>query len=172
LTIVFKVADDQGLLLLDLKDLRAMVTFVADNAKEITTTYGNVSTATIGAIQRGLLQLESQGGDRFFGEPALELADLMMVDPSGFGAVNVLAADKLMQNPGAYATLLLWLLSELFENLPEVGDLDKPKLVFFFDEAHLLFNDAPKALLEMIEQVVRLIRSKGVGVFFITQNPL
>jgi DNA helicase HerA-like ATPase len=172
LTIVFKVADDQGLLLLDLKDLRAMVTFVADNAKEITTTYGNVSTATIGAIQRGLLQLESQGGDKFFGEPALELADLMLVDPNGFGAVNVLAADKLMQNPRAYATVLLWLLSELFENLPEVGDLDKPKLVFFFDEAHLLFNDAPKALLEKIEQVVRLIRSKGVGVFFITQNPL
>jgi DNA double-strand break repair helicase HerA and related ATPase len=172
LTIVFKVADDQGLLLLDLKDLRSMVTFVADNAKEITTTYGNVSATTIGAIQRGLLQLESQGGDKFFGEPALALADLMMVDPSGFGAVNVLAADKLMQSPRAYATILLWLLSELFENLPEVGDLDKPKLVFFFDEAHLLFNDAPKALLEKIEQVVRLIRSKGVGVFFITQNPL
>ncbi|HET6223846.1 MAG TPA: helicase HerA-like domain-containing protein, partial [Dongiaceae bacterium] len=172
LTIVFKVADDQGLLLLDLKDLRAMVTFVADNAKEITTTYGNVSTATIGAIQRGLLQLESQGGDKFFGEPALELADLMLVDPNGFGAVNVLAADKLMQSPRAYATFLLWLLSELFENLPEVGDLDKPKLVFFFDEAHLLFDDAPAALVDKVEQVVRLIRSKGVGIYFVTQNPL
>src|SRR5882724_3039676 len=158
--------------LLDLKDLRAMLAFVADNARELTTTYGNVSSTTIGAIQRGLLQLEQQGGDRFFGEPALELADLMMVDPSGYGAINILAADKLMQSPRVYGTLLLWLLSELFENLPEVGDLDQPKLVFFFDEAHLLFNDAPKALLEKIEQVVRLIRSKGVGVFFVTQNPL
>ncbi len=171
-TLVFKVADDEGLLLLDLKDLRAMLAFVADNARELTTTYGNVSGTTIGAIQRGLLQLEQQGGDKFFGEPALELADLMMVDPSGCGAINVLAADKLMRSPRVYATFLLWLLSELFENLPEVGDLDQPKLVFFFDEAHLLFNDAPKALLEKIEQVVRLIRSKGVGVFFITQNPL
>ena len=172
LNLVFKVADDEGLLLLDLKDLRAMLTFVADNAKELTTTYGNVSSTTIGAIQRGLLQLEQQGGDKFFGEPALELADLMMVDPNGYGAINILAADKLMQSPRIYATFLLWLLAELFENLPEVGDLDKPKLVFFFDEAHLLFNDSPKALLEKIEQVVRLIRSKGVGVFFITQNPL
>jgi len=172
LALVFKVADDEGLLLLDLKDLRAMLAFVADNAKDLTTTYGNVSATTVGAIQRGLLQLEQQGGDRFFGEPVLDLADLMMVDPAGYGAINILAADKLMQNPRVYATFLLWLLSELFENLPEVGDLDKPKLVFFFDEAHLLFNDAPKALLEKIEQVVRLIRSKGVGVFFITQNPL
>ena len=172
LTLVFKLADDEGLLLLDLKDLRAMLAFVADNAKELTTTYGNVSAATVGAIQRGLLQLEQQGGDLFFGEPALELADLMMVDPAGNGAINILAADRLMQSPRLYATFLLWLLAELFENLPEAGDLDKPKLVFFFDEAHLLFNDAPKALLEKIEQVVRLIRSKGVGVFFITQNPL
>jgi hypothetical protein len=172
LNLVFKVADDQGLLLLDLKDLRAMLGYIADNAKDLTTTYGNVSAATVGAIQRGLLQLEGQGGDRFFGEPAVELADLMLTDPAGLGAVNIIVADKLMQNPRAYATFLLWLLSELFENLPEVGDLDKPKLVFFFDEAHLLFNDAPKALLEKIEQVVRLIRSKGVGVFFITQNPL
>jgi DNA double-strand break repair helicase HerA and related ATPase len=172
LALVFKVADDQGLLLLDLKDLQAMLAHVADSAKELTTSYGNVSATTIGAIQRGLLQLEQQGGGTFFGEPALELADLMMIGPDGSGAVSVLAADKLMQNPRLYSTFLLWLLSELFENLPEVGDLDKPKLVFFFDEAHLLFNDAPKALLEKIEQVVRLIRSKGVGVFFITQNPL
>src|SRR5882724_9283809 len=172
LALVFKVADDEGLLLLDLKDLRAMLAFVADNARELTTTYGNVSSTTIGAIQRGLLQLEQQGGDRFFGEPALELADLMMVDPSGYGAINVLAADKLMQSPRVYGTLLLWLLSELFENLPEVGDLDQPKLVFFFDEAHLLFDDALKASLEKIEQVVRLIRSKGIGVYFVTQNPL
>jgi uncharacterized protein len=172
LNLAFKVADDQGLLLLDLKDLRALLTHVADSAGELTTTYGNVSVQTVGTIQRGLLQLESQGGEAFFGEPALDLNDLMMVDPSGYGAVNILAANKLMQNPRAYSTLLLWLLSELFENLPEVGDLDKPKLVFFFDEAHLLFNDAPKALLEKIEQVVRLIRSKGVGVFFVTQNPL
>jgi DNA helicase HerA-like ATPase len=172
LALVFKVADDRGLLLLDLKDLRAMLAYVADSAKELTTTYGNVSATTIGAIQRCLLQLEEQGGDRFFGEPALELADLMMVGPDGAGAINILAADKLMQNPRLYSTFLLWLLSDLFENLPEVGDLDKPKLVFFFDEAHLLFNQAPKALLEKIEQVVRLIRSKGVGVFFITQNPL
>jgi len=172
LNLVFKVADDQGLLLLDLKDLRAMLAYAADNAKDLTATYGNVSSTTIGAIQRGLLQLEQQGGDRFFGEPALELADLMMIGPDGAGAINILAADKLMQSPRLYATFLLWLLSELFERLPEVGDLDKPKLVFFFDEAHLLFNDVPKALLEKIEQVVRLIRSKGVGIFFITQNPL
>ena len=172
LTLVFKLADDEGLLLLDFKDLRAMLAFVADNAKELTTTYGNVSATTIGAIQRALLQLEQQGGDQFFGEPALELPDLMMVDPAGRGAISILAADRLMQSPRLYATFLLWLLAELFENLPEAGDLDKPKLVFFFDEAHLLFNDAPKALLEKIEQVVRLIRSKGVGVFFVTQNPL
>jgi DNA helicase HerA-like ATPase len=172
LALVFKVADDEGLMLLDLKDLRAMLAFVADNAKELTTSYGNVSSTTIGAIQRGLLQLEQQGGDQFFGEPALDLADLMMVDPGGYGAISILTADKLMQSPRVYATFLLWLLAELFENLPEVGDLDKPNLVFFFDEAHLLFDDAPKALLEKIEQVVRLIRSKGVGVFFITQNPL
>ncbi|MGH6941843.1 helicase HerA-like domain-containing protein [Hypericibacter sp.] len=172
LNLVFKVADDQGLLLLDLKDLQAMMTFVASNAKELTTTYGNVSAATVGTIQRGLLQLESQAGDKFFGEPALELADLMLTDPSGTGAINILAADKLMQTPRLYATFLLWLLSELFENLPEMGDPEIPKLVFFFDEAHLLFNDAPKALLEKVEQVVRLVRSKGVGVFFVTQNPL
>src|SRR5262245_1592594 len=172
LTLVFKLADDEGLLLLDLKDLRAMLAFVADNAKELTSTYGNVSATTIGAIQRALLQLEQQGGDQFFGEPALELADLMMVDPAGHGGISILAADRLMQSPRLYATFLLWLLAQLFENLPEAGDLDKPKLVFFFDEAHLLFNDAPKALLEKIEQVVRLIRSKGVGIFFVTQNPL
>jgi hypothetical protein len=172
LNLAFKVADDRGLLLLDLKDLRALLTHVAENAKEFTTTYGNVSAQTVGAIQRGLLSLESQGGDRFFGEPALDLNDLMLVDPGGYGAVNILAANKLMQSPRAYSTFLLWLLAELFENLPEVGDLEKPKLVFFFDEAHLLFNDAPKALLEKIEQVVRLIRSKGIGIFFITQNPL
>ncbi len=172
LALVFKVADDQGLLLLDLKDLRAMLGFVADNAKALTTDYGNVSAATVGAIQRGLLQLEQQGGDRFLGEPALALEDLMMVGPDGCGAVNILAADRLMQSPRSYAMFLLWLLSELFERLPEAGDLEKPKLVFFFDEAHLLFNDAPKALLQKIEQVVRLIRSKGVGVFFVTQSPL
>jgi len=172
LTLVFKLADDEGLLLLDLKDLRAMLAFVADNAKALTTTYGNVSATTVGAIQRALLQLEQQGGDLFFGEPALALADLMMVDPAGNGAINILAADRLMQSPRLYATFLLWLLAELFETLPEAGDLDKPKLVFFFDEAHLLFDDAPKALLDKIEQVVRLIRSKGVGVFFVTQNPL
>ncbi|MGH6927455.1 MAG: helicase HerA-like domain-containing protein, partial [Dongiaceae bacterium] len=172
LTLVFKLADDEGLLLLDLKDLRAMLAFVADNAKELTTTYGNVSATTVGAIQRGLLQLEQQGGDQFFGEPALELADLMMVDPAGNGAINILAADRLMRSPRLYATFLLWLLAELFENLPEAGDLDKPKLVFFFDEAHLLFTDAPRALVERVEQVVRLIRSKGVGVYFVTQNPV
>ena len=172
LTLVFKIADDNGLLLLDLKDLRAMVQFVGDNAKQFTTDYGNISTASIGAIQRGLLQLEEQGGDKFFGEPALNIDDLMQTDSQGRGVINILAADKLMQQPKIYATLLLWLLSELFETLPEVGDPEKPKLVFFFDEAHLLFNDAPQALLEKIEQVVRLIRSKGVGVYFVTQNPL
>jgi uncharacterized protein len=172
LNAVFKVADDEGLLLLDLKDLRSMLKHVGDNAKSYTTKYGNISPASIGAIQRGLLTLESQGGDKLFGEPALNIADLMQTDSRGRGVVNVLAADKLMSSPKIYATLLLWLLAELFENLPEVGDVDKPKLVFFFDEAHLLFNDAPPALLEKIEQVVRLIRSKGVGVYFVTQNPL
>ena len=170
LTLVFKVADDNGLLLLDLKDLRSMLQFVGDNAKTFTTEYGNISAASVGAIQRGLLALESQGGDRIFGEPMLNIADLMQSE-RGKGVINILAADKLMQAPKMYATLLLWLLSELFENLPEAGDLDKPKLVFFFDEAHLLFSDAPGALVDKIEQVVRLIRSKGVGVYFVTQNP-
>ena len=170
LTLVFKVADDEGLLLLDLKDLRAMLEDVAGRAKELTTSYGRVSAASVGAIQRGLLQLEEQGGDRLFGEPALDVHDLMRVD-GGRGVVNVLAAEKLYRSPKLYATFLLWLLSELFEQLPEVGDLDKPKLVFFFDEAHLLFADAPDALRDKIEQVVRLIRSKGVGVYFVTQNP-
>jgi DNA helicase HerA-like ATPase len=172
LQLVFKIADDQGLLLLDLKDLRAMCQHVGDNASQFTTEYGNISAASIGAIQRGLLQIESQGGDKFFGEPMLNIADFMQTDSQGHGVVNVLAADKLMNSPRLYATFLLWLLSELFEQLPEVGDLDKPKLVFFFDEAHLLFNDSPKALLERIELVVRLVRSKGVGVYFVTQNPL
>ncbi len=170
LNLVFKVADDNGLLLLDLKDLRAMLAFVGENAKTFTTEYGNVSSASIGAIQRGLLELESQGGEQIFGEPMLNIDDLIQTD-RGRGVVNILSADKLMQSPKMYATLLLWLLSELFEKLPEAGDLDKPKLVFFFDEAHLLFNDAPDALVDKIEQVVRLIRSKGVGVFFVTQNP-
>ena len=172
LNIAFKLADDEGLLLLDFKDLQAMLAFVAEQADRLTTVYGNVSKATIGTIQRRLLTLEQQGGEHFFGEPALALEDLMLVTPDGRGAVNLLAADKLMASPRLYATFLLWLLSELFEELPEVGDLEKPKLVFFFDEAHLLFKDAPKALLEKVEQVVRLIRSKGVGVYFITQNPL
>src|SRR5207344_2355122 len=171
LTLVFKACDDNGLLLLDLKDLRAALQFIGDNAKQLTTQYGNVSAASIGAIQRGLLTLEHQGGDKFFGEPALNVADLMQTD-KGRGVVNILAADKLMQTPRIYGTFLLWMLSELFETLPEVGDPEKPKLVFFFDEAHLLFNDAPQALQEKIEQVVRLIRSKGVGVYFVTQNPL
>jgi DNA helicase HerA-like ATPase len=171
LSIVFKVADDNGLLLLDLKDLRAMLQHVGENARQFTTEYGNVSAASIGAIQRGLLQLEEQGGDRFFGEPMLSIEDfLQTVD--GRGVVNVLVADKLLAAPRLYATFLLWMLSELFELLPEVGDLDQPKLVFFFDEAHLLFDDAPAALVERIELVVRLVRSKGVGVFFVTQNPL
>ena len=172
LTLVFKIADDNGLLLLDLKDLRAMIQFVGDNAKQFTTEYGNISAASIGAIQRGLMTIEQQGGDKFFGEPMLNIADLMQTDGEGRGVINVLAADKLYNNPKLYSTFLLWMLSELFEQLPEVGDVEKPKLVFFFDEAHLLFNDAPAALLEKIEQVVRLIRSKGVGVFFVTQNPL
>ncbi len=170
LNLVFKVADDNGLLLLDLKDLRAMLQFVGDNAKSLTTDYGNVSAASIGAIQRGLLELESQGGDKLLGEPMLDINDLLQTD-RGLGVINILSADRLMQSPKMYATLLLWLLSELFENLPEVGDLDKPKLVFFFDEAHLLFNDAPSSLVDKIEQVVRLIRSKGVGVYFVTQSP-
>ncbi len=170
LNIVFKVADDNGLLLLDLKDLRAMLVYVGENAKEFASEYGNVSAASIGAIQRGLLTLESQGGGELFGEPMLNIDDLIQTD-RGKGVINILSADQLMQSPKMYATLLLWLLSELFENLPESGDLDKPKLVFFFDEAHLLFEDAPDALLDKIEQVVRLIRSKGVGVFFVTQNP-
>ncbi|MBN2078428.1 MAG: DUF853 family protein [Spirochaetes bacterium] len=172
LSLVFKVADDGGLLLLDMKDLRAMIQHVGDNASTYTTEYGRVSTASIGAIQRGLLELENQGGDRFFGEPALVIEDLIQTDGKGRGVMNILAADVLVNSPKVYATFLLWLLSELFENLPEVGDQEKPKIVFFFDEAHLLFNDAPKALLEKIEQVVRLIRSKGVGVYFITQNPI
>jgi len=171
LQLVFKIADDKGLLLLDLKDLRAMVQHVGENAKSFTTEYGNVSAASIGAIQRGLLTLGEQGGNIFFGEPMLDINDLMQTD-NGKGIINVLAADKLMSSPRLYSTFLLWLLSELFEHLPEVGDVDKPKLVFFFDEAHLLFNEAPPALLEKIEQVVRLIRSKGVGVYFVTQNPL
>jgi len=172
LQIVFKIADDNGLLLLDLKDLRSMIQFVGDNAKKFTTEYGNISAASIGAIQRGLLTLEEQGGDRFFGEPMLDIADLIQTDGEGRGVMNVLAADQLYNNPKLYSTFLLWMLAELFEQLPEIGDPEKPKLVFFFDEAHLLFNDAPKALLEKIEQVVRLIRSKGVGVYFVTQNPL
>ena len=172
LTLTFKLADDNGLLLLDLKDLRATLQYVGDNAKAFKTQYGNISAASIGAIQRGLLALEQEGGDRFFGEPALNIADLMQTDARGRGVVNILAADKLMGAPKVYSTLLLWLLSELFEELPEVGDPPKPKLVFFFDEAHLLFDDAPRALLEKIEQVVRLVRSKGVGVYFVTQNPL
>jgi DNA helicase HerA-like ATPase len=172
LTLVFKIADDKGLLLLDLKDLRATTQFVGDNAAEFKTAYGNVSAASIGAIQRGLLELEHQGAEAFFGEPMLDIGDLMQTDPKGRGMVNVLAADKLMNSPKLYSTFLLWMLSELFEHLPEVGDVEKPKMVFFFDEAHLLFNDAPKALVEKIEQVVRLIRSKGVGVYFVTQNPL
>ncbi|MFN7665169.1 MAG: helicase HerA-like C-terminal domain-containing protein [Inhella sp.] len=171
LNLVFKIADDHGLLLLDMKDLRAMLQHVGDNAKQFTTEYGNISAASVGAIQRGLLQIEEQGGDKFFGEPMLDIADFMQTE-GGRGVINVLAADKLMNAPRLYATFLLWMLSELFETLPEVGDLDKPKLVFFFDEAHLLFNDAPAVLIERIELVVRLVRSKGVGVYFVTQNPL
>ena len=172
LNICFRVADEQGLLVLDLKDLRAMLGYVADHAAELTTQYGNVAKQTVGTIQRSLLVLENQGGAKFFGEPALALKDFIRTDRDGRGTVNILAADKLMENPRLYATFLLWLLSELFEELPEVGDQPKPKLCFFFDEAHLLFNEAPKALLDKIEQVVRLIRSKGVGVYFVTQNPL
>lgn len=171
LEIVFKLADDRGLLLLDLDDLRALLTFVADHGKEISTGYGLVSAASVGAIQRGLLSLEREGGNAFFGEPALELADLLRIDLTGRGVINILAADQLILKPRLYSSLLLWLLSELFENLPEVGDLDRPKLVFCFDEAHLLFADAPPALLQRVEQVVRLIRSKGVGVYFCSQYP-
>ncbi|HEV7819995.1 MAG TPA: helicase HerA-like domain-containing protein, partial [Burkholderiales bacterium] len=172
LALVFKIADDNGLLLLDSKDLRAMLQHVGDNASQFTTEYGNVSAASIGAIQRALLEIEQQGGAQFFGEPMLDISDLLQTDRAGHGVVNILAADKLLNSPKLYSTFLLWMLSELFEHLPEVGDLDKPKLVFFFDEAHLLFNEAPKPLLDKIEQVVRLIRSKGVGVYFVTQNPL
>jgi DNA double-strand break repair helicase HerA and related ATPase len=172
LNIAFRVADEQGLLLLDLKDLRAVLSLVAEHADELTTQYGNVSKATVGTIQRQILVLENQGGKNFFSEPALSLSDFMRTDRKGRGYISILAADKLMENPRLYATFLLWLLSELFEQLPEIGDPEVPKLVFFFDEAHLLFNDAPKPLLDRIEQVVRLIRSKGVGVYFVTQNPL
>ncbi len=171
LSLVFRIADDNGMLLLDMKDLRAMLQFVGDNGSQYTTEYGNVSAASVGAIQRGLLQIEEQGGDKFFGEPMLNIADFMQT-VDGKGVINILTADKLMNAPRLYATFLLWMLSELFELLPEVGDLEKPKLVFFFDEAHLLFKDAPAALTERIELVVRLVRSKGVGVYFVTQNPL
>jgi len=171
LQLVFKIADDHGLALLDMKDLRAMLQHVGDNAGQFTTEYGNISAASIGAIQRGLMQIEEQGGDKFFGEPMLNIGDFMQT-VKGRGVVNILVADKLLNAPRLYATFLLWMLSELFEALPEVGDLDKPKLAFFFDEAHLLFKDAPSALIERIELVVRLVRSKGVGVFFVTQNPL
>ena len=171
LQLVFKIADDNGLALLDMKDLRAMLQHVGDNASQFTTEYGNISAASIGAIQRGLMQIEEQGGDKFFGEPMLNIGDFMQT-VKGKGVINILVADKLLNAPRLYATFLLWMLSELFETLPEVGDLDKPKLVFFFDEAHLLFKDAPNALIERIELVVRLVRSKGVGVYFVTQNPL
>ncbi|MGQ9646147.1 MAG: helicase HerA-like domain-containing protein [Thermodesulfobacteriota bacterium] len=172
LTIIFKIADDNGLLLLDLKDLKSMAQFVGDNAEQFKTQYGNISAASIGAIQRNLLILEQQGGEKFFGEPALNLQDFIQTDANGRGMINILTADRLMQSPRLYATFLLWMLAELFEQLPEVGDPQKPNLIFFFDEAHLLFDDAPKVLVDKIEQVVRLIRSKGVGVYFCTQNPL
>ncbi len=172
LSLIFKIADDNGLLLLDLKDLRAMAQYVGDNADQFRTTYGNVSSASVGAIQRNLLAIEQQGADKLFGEPSLNLDDLMQTTATGEGVINILVADQLIQAPSRYATFLLWLLSDLFEKLPEVGDPAKPKLVFFFDEAHLLFDDAPKVLVDKIEQVVRLIRSKGVGVYFVTQNPL
>ena len=170
LNIVFQVADDQGLLLIDLKDLRAMLAYVADHAAEYTATYGNVTSASIGAIQRGLLELQNQGAEQFFAEPSFDIQDLFMVQ-GGKGVMSVLAADRLMMNPKLYSTFLLWLLSDIYARLPEVGDLELPKLVFFFDEAHTLFDDTPKALVDKIEQVVRLIRSKGVGVYFVTQNP-
>jgi DNA helicase HerA-like ATPase len=172
LNLVFKIADDNGLLLLDLKDLRAMLQYVGDNAGDFRTEYGNISAASVGIIQRGLLQIETQGGEKFFGEPMLNIQDFLQTDEKGRGVVNILTADKLLNSPRLYATFLLWMLSELFEQLPEIGDPDKPKLVFFFDEAHLLFDEAPKILVERIELVVRLVRSKGVGVYFVTQNPL
>ena len=172
MTVVFRFADDEGLLLLDLKDLTTTLKFIGDNAKQFKADYGNISSASVGAIQRRLIELEESGADEFFGEPQLDLWDLMRVDSNGRGNINVLAADKLMMKPKLYATFLLWLISELFEDLPEVGDQDKPRLVFFFDEAHLLFEDAPKALVEKVEMVVRLIRSKGIGIYFITQSPL
>ncbi len=172
LSLVFKIADDNGLLLLDTKDLRAMLQFAGDNAESFTTEYGRISAASVGAIQRSLLELETQGGDQLFGEPALNLDDFLQTESGGRGMINILAADKLMQSPKMYATFLLWLLAELFERMPEVGDMDKPKLVLFCDEAHLLFTDAPQVLLQKIEQIVRLIRSKGIGVYFVTQNPL
>src|SRR5690606_34507017 len=172
MNIAFRIADEEGLLLLDLKDLQALLVNIASRADELSARYGNITKPSVGAIQRSLLVLEQQGGNNFFGEPALRIPDLMRTTRDGRGAINVLAADKLMMNPRLYATFLLWLMSELFEVLPEVGDPDKPKLVFFFDEAHLLFDDAPKALVDRVEQVVRLIRSKGVGVYFVTQNPL
>ncbi|TJW69914.1 MAG: DUF853 family protein, partial [Mesorhizobium sp.] len=172
MNIAFRIADEEGLLLLDLKDLQALLANIAERADELSARYGNVTKPSVGAIQRTLLVLEQQGAANFFGEPALRIADLMRTTRDGRGAVSVLAADKLMMNPRLYATFLLWLMSELFEELPEVGDLDQPKLVFFFDEAHLLFEDAPKVLVDRVEQVVRLIRSKGVGVYFVTQNPL
>jgi DNA helicase HerA-like ATPase len=172
LALVFKIADDNGLLLLDIKDFQSMLQYVGDNAKQFQTQYGNISAASIGAIQRGILAIQQQGGEKFFGEPALNLDDLMQTDSNGHGVINLLAADKLIQSPKLYATFLLWLLTELFEKLPEVGDPDKPKLIFFFDEAHLLFSDLPKVIEDKVVQVVRLIRSKGVGVYFVTQNPL
>lgn len=173
MSVAFKFADDEGLLLLDLKDLRELIRFVGENAKTLRTIYGQIAPSSVGAIQRSLLNFEQQGGEKLFGEPALDLADLMRIDPTtGHGFVNILSADKLLNAPSVYSSFLLWLLSELWENLPEVGDLDKPKLIFFFDEAHLLFNDSPKPLLDKVEQVVRLIRSKGVGVYFVTQNPI
>ena len=171
LNLIFKIADENDLLLLDLKDLQKMLQYVGDNRAEFITTYGNISTASVGSIQRNLARLEAEGGTQFFGEPALDISDLIKTDHNGKGIINILAADKLMNSPRIYTTFLLWMLSNLYENLPEVGDMEKPKLVFFFDEAHLLFNDMPQILLEKVEQIVRLIRSKGVGVYFITQNP-
>ncbi len=171
LNLIFKIADENDLLLLDLKDLQKMLQYVGDNRAEFITTYGNISTASVGSIQRNLARLEAEGGNQFFGEPALDISDLIKTDHNGKGIINILAADKLMNSPRIYTTFLLWMLSNLYENLPEVGDMEKPKLVFFFDEAHLLFNDMPQILLEKVEQIVRLIRSKGVGVYFITQNP-
>ncbi len=171
LNIIFRIADDQGLLLLDFKDLRAITQYIGDNAKSFQNQYGNISSASVGAIQRGLLTLEQQGAEHFFGEPMLDIKDWMRTDSNGKGIINILSAEKLYQMPKLYAASLLWMLSELFEQLPEAGDLEKPKLVFFFDEAHLLFSDAPQVLLDKIEQVIRLIRSKGVGVYFVSQNP-